>query len=390
MTEDPLLEGDCINIDDLVVDSVRQIVDLFKTLKTLNIVVCGKTGVGKSSLVNAVFREDLATTGVGRPVTDGMNLLTKEDVPLRIYDTRGFELDPDAQKQVKDKILELIEEGIRANDINKAIHCVWYCISTPSHRIETTEIEWLRELSRDCASTQVPVIVVLTQSFSKKDARVMREKLEAENLSICQIVPLLAEDYEVDEDYTVKSYGLEELIQIMHEVLPKELRTTLQNMQKVSLSEKIKHSRVIIATTVTTAFSIGASPIPFSDCTAIIPVQMAMLSAITVVFGVEVTKGFLTALVSSALGTGSATYIGRTVVCELLKLIPGVGSILGGAISGGIAATLTTALGEAYIKIMTMVWKGEMTLDDFLNDKGKKTITTVFNEELTKPRQCDG
>ena len=47
--------------------------------------------------------------------------------------------------------------------------------------------------------TQVPIIVVLTQSFSKKKAQEMRQVLLNENLDIIQIIPVLAEDYEIED-----------------------------------------------------------------------------------------------------------------------------------------------------------------------------------------------
>jgi uncharacterized protein (DUF697 family) len=41
--------------------------------------------------------------------------------------------------------------------------------------------------------------------------------------------------------------------------------------------------------------------------------------------------------------------IGRAAAAELLKLIPGVGTVVGGVINAGVASALTTAFGEAYI-----------------------------------------
>ena len=40
------------------------------------------------------------------------------------------------------------------------------------------------------------------------------------------------------------------------------------------------------------------------------------------------------------------------MVGGLLKLIPGVGSLVGGTISAGVAGVLTTAFGEAYIAVL--------------------------------------
>ncbi|MER3745348.1 50S ribosome-binding GTPase [Klebsiella pneumoniae] len=66
--------------------------DAVKDMPVANIIVIGKTGVGKSSLINSVFRGDFARTGVGRPVTENINVIKKEGVPLQIIDTQGLEV----------------------------------------------------------------------------------------------------------------------------------------------------------------------------------------------------------------------------------------------------------------------------------------------------------
>ena len=75
---------------------------------------------------------------------------------------------------------------------------------------------------------------------------------------------------------------------------------------------------------------------------------------ITVIFGLEVNKSLLTGFVSSTIGTAGATVLGRTIVADLIKLIPGLGTTAGGLISGATASLITTALGEAYIILMEM------------------------------------
>ena len=62
---------------------------------------------------------------------------------------------------------------------------------------------------------------------------------------------------------------------------------------------------------------------------------------------------------------------------NLVKLIPGVGTIAGGAISAATAGVLTAALGEAYIGIMTLVFNGEMSIDDLGTKRGKDQMTAL-------------
>ena len=375
-----------IDADKIAQDAVNIIAEKIKNLKTLNIIVAGKTGVGKSTLINAVFREKLAETGMGKPVTDHMRKLTKKGVPLAIYDTRGFELGKEVQQEVKKEVIDTISKGLATQDINKAIHCIWYCINTASNRVEPEEIEWLKELSKENQITQVPIIIVLTQSFSKKNAEALRKTLLEENLDVIQIIPVLAEDYPIDDEYIAKAYGLDVLIHVMGQALPDELVDTLQNLQIASLTEKKRYAQAAIATATVAAAGEGAAPIPFSDCALLIPTQLTMIASITVIFGFDVNKSILTAFLSSTLGAGGATLLGKTVVSNLIKLIPGAGTIAGGAISSATAGVLTAALGEAYIGIMELVFKGEMSIDDLGTDKGKKEMTKLFKEELKKKK----
>lgn len=371
-----------IDTDKVVNDCFNAIHDKINSLATLNIIVAGKTGVGKSTLINSVFRDNLAETGVGRPVTQHMRRIEKKDFPLVVYDTKGFELNEKVQNEVKSEVMKTIRDGFAKHDINEAIHCIWYCVNAASNRIEPEEIQWLHELGDEALETQVPIIVVLTQCISKKKAQELRQIIEAENLNVIQVLPVLAQDYEIDDEYTAKAFGLDVLIRIMSEALPDELQDTLQNLQKVCLEEKRKRAQAAVAAAVTLATTAGATPIPVADCAVLIPMQVSMIAGITVIYGFDINKSFLTAFVTSVLGTGGVTLLGKTVASNLLKLIPGAGSVAGGVISGGTAGLLTATLGETYIIIMEQVFKGEMTLRDFQGKEGKQRIKQLFQEQV--------
>lgn len=377
-----------INTDDIAQKCIDAINERLKNLKKLNIMVVGKSGVGKSTLINSLFRGNFAETGLGRPVTDKIRKIEKKGYPMAIYDTPGFELSKGQQTKVKEEIIELINKGLASKDINDAIHCIWYCINVGGNRtFDETEIEWLKELTESNKITQVPIIVVLTQSCPKKKAQEMKTLVEKENLDIVKVVPVLAQDMDFDEEYVAKAYGLDKLIDIMSESLPKELQDTLQNVQKASLEAKKKYSQAAVATAVAAAFGEGFAPIPFSDAAVLIPTQVAMIASITTIYGMEVNKSLLTGFVSSTIGTAGATVLGKTIVSNLIKLIPGVGTGVGGLISGTTASLLTTALGEAYIIVMEKIYKGELKSEDLYTKDGQATISKIFKEELKKDRK---
>lgn len=141
-----------------------------------------------------------------------------------------------------------------------------------------------------------------------------------------------------------------------------------------------------MAAAVTAAFGEGFTPVPFADAAMLVPTQIAMIASITAIFGLEVNKSIITGFVSSTVGTGGATVLGRTVVSNIMKLIPGVGTAVGGAISGATAGLITTALGEAYIKLMEMMYKGEIGKDTLLTSGGQAQLTQLFKDELKKKK----
>ena len=69
---------DSINVQDMIVGTMEKVQEELENMKnrSANIIIAGKTGVGKSTLINAIFGEKLAATGIGAPVTQNMKLLS--------------------------------------------------------------------------------------------------------------------------------------------------------------------------------------------------------------------------------------------------------------------------------------------------------------------------
>lgn len=363
-----------------ITDELRRIIEANEKLGHANIIITGKTGVGKSTLINAVFRENLAETGIGKPCTQHIKMISKQDFPIRIYDTKGLELSKNTQEEIKKEINRTISKGLQTGDEDKYIHAIWYCINTLSNRIEDEEIKLIKELSDDSNDLGVKVIVVLTQAINKKTTEDLKNTIDNQNLNIVQIVPVLAEDYPI-EDNPISAYGCDKLAEITFEILPEAAQKAFSNAQSQSLKLKEKCARNIVKLTVGAAAAEGAAPIPFSDCVLLIPTQIGMVTAITSSFGISIDKSVLSSLVTSVLGSGGSTLAGRTIVANIFKFLPGVGTAIGAGINSITAGALTYALGTTYIKIISKIAKGEMKIQKLQRKETIKIMTKTFRNE---------
>ncbi len=364
-------------------DIVKQCLDKLqsemKSLGHVNIVVAGKTGVGKSTLVNSLFRARLSETGVGAPVTSSIRELTKEGLPLRVYDTVGLVLGEKSLESCRAEISSLIQKQLGSGDDDRYIHCVWYCVSVDSNRLEPAEEEFIKALAAD--SGAVPIIIVLTLAHNRMRSDEMLRYIEGRNLPVKRVIPLLAEDY-VDYEYSVPAYGREELAEFTAAVIPESAQSAFVNAQSASLALKRRRARSVVMTTAATGFGEGFIPLPFADATLLVPTQIGMIASITAIYGVSVDRAMITALASSLLGTAGATIAGRTLAGGLLKLIPGAGSLAGGVISGATASIITTALGETYIAIVEALVRGELSRADMSGAAFLKRAQELFKENL--------
>ncbi|MFH5836026.1 YcjF family protein [Proteiniclasticum sp. C24MP] len=340
-----------------VINVVKDIVQLteeeVKKMNPINIMLAGKTGVGKSTLINHIFRENLAATGTGKPVTKHLEKITKEGVPITLYDTKGLELNPSVQAQVRKEVFDEIRRLNQYGEEKDKIHVVWYCLNAGSSRLESFEEGFIRELSE-----VLPVVVVLTQSIQDENTRELSEYIRSLRLNLKGLVSVIAKPY-VISGHHIPSFGLEELVNVTFTLLPESAEQAFINAQKVDVMKKAAYAKKWAKGFITETFMVGFTPVPFADAPILASSQIAMIAKITSIFGISVNKGMITSIVSSAAGVSGAVFTGRTLVSNLLKLVPGAGTLVGGIISGSTAALITTALAYAYINVMIKVATSE-------------------------------
>lgn len=350
-----------------------------KRMGHVNIIIAGKTGVGKSTLINAAFRDNLAETGMGMPVTQETQLIEKEGLPLRIYDSVGLELTEKTKQATIDNIHELIQEKFYTNNPDEYIHCMWYCVQANSDRLEKPEQEFIADIAK-----KIPVVLVITKSFLKNQAKKFATVLNKYRLEVKNICIVLAQSCD-DEDIKVEAYGVENLLKVTLDILPQSAQDAFINAQS---SAEIKNRQAIEIVNQTVAMAFGASfiPVPVADIAMLIPTEISMMTRIANIYGLKMTRDKIKRIffiMFSALGAASA---GAFFAKGLLKIVPGVGTLAGGAISGAAAGAMTQAFGRTYIFIMNKLYTGEMTEEDLQTVAGREQIKNVIRGETANKK----
>lgn len=341
-----------------------------KNIGHANVLIAGKTGVGKSTLVNAVFQGELATTGIGKPVTPNTREYTKEGIPLTIIDTKGIEAaDYEGTKSLLEKALQ---ERNESSDAARHVHVAWLCISEDSRRVEQAEVDLLALFSK----YRIPTVAVITKARSDGGF-----KNQVENLlrDARQFMRVRALREEFDEGQILEPMGLTQLVEVTTQLFPDGHKNAFVAAQKVDIQRKVERSHIAVGTAALAAGGVGAAPIPFSDAIGIVPIQIGMILTISGIFGLRLSEDFVTAIVGSAITAIGGTFAGRAAVGALLKLIPGAGSVIGGAISGATAAALTTSFGEAYVFALRTLFAKKSLSDITPDDIASEFVNALKN-----------
>ena len=350
----------------------RAIHDATHEIGTVNVLIAGRTGVGKSTLINEVFQGRLAATGQGEPVTTETRRYTKKGIPLAIYDTRGLELKE--YRRILEELVEFVESKAKDEDFMQHIHVAWVSVSEDSRRVEEAETELHCRLA-----ASMPVLGVITKARFDQGFRTEVQRLLPKAKNVVR-VRALSEHFD-DSDTVLAPMGLKELVEATAEVIPDAVQRAFAAAQKVSIELKKRKAHKVVGAAAVAAGGVGAAPIPFADALILVPIQIGMLAGISATFGIEVTRAFLSTLVAATAGAAGATFLGRAVVSNLLKLVPGVGSVVGGTIALGAAVALTTALGELYIAVLAKLFtasEGEAP--------SPEAIAQEFKDHLAKRR----
>ena len=189
-----------------------------KNVEHLNIILVGPSGVGKSTLINAILELEKKTeTGFGKPKTQKIDFFTSDKISfLRLADSKGIEKNIDSGTDATyESIKEFINKQIETGDPDKYIHCIWYCWT--GARLEQSEKDILIKLSQQYTLDTIPVISVYTNAINKTHIIEAKKYLHNDLKLNIEFVEVLSVEVEIDlgEKIIIKpSFGLDKLKEI--------------------------------------------------------------------------------------------------------------------------------------------------------------------------------
>ena len=227
-------------------ESEKILNNYYKKSNHFNIITIGKTGIGKSTLINGIFEykeNEGAKTGNGKPITqEYAEYMSPKRKGLRIIDSRGIEMGKyDINAAFKDT-KELIENKAREGDPDKLIHCIWYCLKSSNLRFEEIEKNILILLMNQYYDNKLPIIIVITQNYDNESTvtmtKIIKDEFRFLNREII-IMPVIAKEKIMGNEknkYVMEKDGIEELIKISYEKSQIAIYPALLK----SIEEKIK------------------------------------------------------------------------------------------------------------------------------------------------------
>lgn len=347
------------------------------TIKKPNILICGATGVGKSSVVNKLFGQEIAKVASGEPVTRGIQKYESVSMSVVLYDSEGYEIGSEKLHSFKENIIDFIDKK-KEDEMYDHIHLVWYCISAANKRITDLDISTIKDIN----NKNVKVCVLFTQIDSVDDEE-LEQLIETIKSNMPQIpyFRLSIYDDEIPEEYldwdNLVEWSLKGLDESLKNGLIKSLDDCLHKKRKFI-------NRTVIPGYGAAAAAAAISPIPLSDSAMLIPIQSTMCINILCLWGVDKYSGALESILSTTILSQAGKFVAKTLTGNLLKFIPGFGTVLGTGINTVVASSFTVALGyaisELSYKYVNLIKDGKEVaiLDIFTNE----AIVDLINQYL--------
>lgn len=153
-----------------VINNEKKNINMNSHVGLFNIIVLGRPGTGKSTLINILSNQKRSLEGRGESVTKRMIKYIIKDYNISLYDTPGFELDKDINEIIK--FINNVQKHLiqRKNQINMA----FYLITEGAKDFYDNEKKILKILMEN----NIPIFFLLTFSRDLEKGEEFKEIVE--------------------------------------------------------------------------------------------------------------------------------------------------------------------------------------------------------------------
>ena len=221
---------------------------IFRTIKndipkieTLNFMIVGVTGKGKSCLTNALLQFDKAVeSGHIKPQTIEFERFENPNIPgITIYDTVGVEHYNQQNKldEIKNKIKSIFADNLKEKT---SLHGILYCRSFYDVRIEKGEIEFIQELNNLYGNSDI-LTIVFTKSEDEEENDTMnelRKELNNNGIDIIKVNSKKIIKKIFGKQFEIPEFGIDKLFNSMMKNAKKIISANLKHSVKIRIKEK--------------------------------------------------------------------------------------------------------------------------------------------------------
>lgn len=285
------------------------------------ILVAGITGIGKTSLIQAICGKDIVSDDKIAHYAPGTQDFNEyKDARVRFWDSKGLEVENADAFIARTK--KFIESTRKKTDVDEHIHLVWYCIGVNTNRVQPADVEILNSVFN-----KNHILVLLTQNDTDrgdKSDKMKQHIIKQTGIRSNRILKVSDTD---------KS-ALLTVMKATYELLPGAYKNAWMAAQVLDIEYKKSKAHGIIHLAALAAAAVGTIPIPGSDAPLLVGIQTGMIGSLALLYGIgkEATMTALGPALASALGVASAS--------SLVKIFPLIGSVVQGSVAAAITETL--------------------------------------------------
>ena len=241
-------------LDDKLFEEV--IKNIFENFSTINILICGRAGVGKSTFINGILETAISRSRKGQECSQRIIKYIHRKLPITFYDSPGMSTEEKMQN-----IIDLIEKkNNELGEIQSKIHAVFYIFNGKETRFFNDFENKMFELL--LMKYKIPLYFLITQ-ISKEDYEKNKEIIMKNYYEVTKnIEDLIDDDYKkenVEKNiFCINMIGNEysetdKLFERMYNDFKKYIRPekiTKDNLEKITMNNclisKLKSPKDII------------------------------------------------------------------------------------------------------------------------------------------------